>query len=116
MIVFKWTSIENILEMSNNFAKLYFLFKVAVACKNCPCGHIFFVARRSSALVSKLKEESTRVSPPPPPEPASTLRSQSGIRRTERVKRDKPDFYNASEYDKQRKVLTFLDSLCFLCG
>ncbi|XP_046441364.1 UPF0547 protein C16orf87 homolog [Daphnia pulex] len=78
---------------------------VAVACKNCLCGHIFFVARRSSALVSRMKEENdkkTSVSPPPPPEPTSS-RSQSGIRRTERVKRDKPDFYNASEYDKQRK-------------
>lgn len=69
------------------------------------------MARRSSALVSKLKEEAeqttSRVSqPPPPPEPLSTLRSQSGIRRTERVKRDKPDFYNASEYDKQRKVIS----------
>jgi hypothetical protein len=93
---------------ANFFLKFYFLFfKVAVACKNCPCGHIFFVARRSSALVSKMKEETdktTSVSPPPPPEPTSS-RSQSGIRRTERVKRDKPDFYNASEYDKQRKVV-----------
>ncbi|XP_057376445.1 UPF0547 protein C16orf87 homolog isoform X1 [Daphnia carinata] len=79
---------------------------VAVACKNCPCGHIFFVARRSSALVSKMKEEAdrtTRVSPPPPPDPSTSSRFQPGIRRTERVKRDKPDFYNASEYDKQRK-------------
>ncbi len=57
-----------------------------------------------------MKEENdkkTSVSPPPPPEPTSS-RSQSGIRRTERVKRDKPDFYNASEYDKQRKVISFI--------
>lgn len=57
-----------------------------------------------------MKEENdkkTSVSPPPPPEPTSS-RSQSGIRRTERVKRDKPDFYNASEYDKQRKVIFFI--------
>ncbi|XP_045024708.1 UPF0547 protein C16orf87 homolog isoform X2 [Daphnia magna] len=83
-----------------------FQYVVAVACKNCPCGHIFFVARRSSALVSKMKEEAdrtTRVSPPPPPDPTTSSRFQPGIRRTERVKRDKPDFYNASEYDKQRK-------------
>ena len=58
-----------------------------------------------------MKEETdktTSVSPPPPPEPSSS-RSQSGIRRTERVKRDKPDFYNASEYDKQRKVIFYIE-------
>jgi hypothetical protein len=47
-------------------------------------------------------DKTTSVSPPPEP---TSSRSQSGIRRTERVKRDKPDFYNASEYDKQRKVI-----------
>jgi len=79
---------------------------VAVACKNCPCGHIFFVARRSAAALiqNKVKEaEKTHKGPPTPPEPTTEL---SGRRRTERVKRDKPDFYNASEYDKQRKVGT----------
>ena len=54
--------------------------------------------------MSKIKEEekTSRVTavPSPPAESSSTVR----FRRTERVKRDKPDFYNASEYDKQRKV------------
>ena len=80
---------------------------MAVACKNCPCGHIFFVARRSAAALiqNKVKEaEKTHKGPPTPPEPVAEL---SGRRRTERVKRDKPDFYNASEYDKQRKVGIF---------
>merc|ERR1711928_173973 len=52
---------------------------VAVACKNCPCGHIFFVARRSSALMSKIKEEekTSRVTavPSPPAESSSTVDS-----------------------------------------
>lgn len=80
---------------------------MAVACKNCPCGHTFFVARRSSALMTKLKEAecTTSTRGPTPPTETMTSRSQSGIRRTERVKRDKPDFYNASEYNKQRKVI-----------
>lgn len=72
------------------------------------------MARRSSASISKLKEEAertTRVSPPPPRESSSAAKTQVGIRRTERVKRDKPDFYNASEYDKQRKVTPFI---CFV--
>lgn len=75
-----------------------------MACKNCPCGHIFFVARRSSAMMSKTKEEEK--APRVPAVPSSPAESSSTVRfrRTERVKRDKPDFYNASEYDKQRKV------------
>ena len=45
---------------------------MAVACKNCPCGHIFFVARRSAAALiqNKVKEaEKTHKGPPTPPEP-----------------------------------------------
>lgn len=63
------------------------------------------MARRSSSAVGKGKDGEQRGSPtpPPPPQPVeSTSKSNHstvGIRRTERVKRDKPDFYDASGYD-----------------
>jgi hypothetical protein len=61
------------------------------------------VARRSSSGVGKGKDGEQRGSPtpPPPPQPVESKPVQStvGIRRTERVKRDKPDFYDASGYD-----------------
>ncbi|EGI65673.1 UPF0547 protein C16orf87 like protein, partial [Trachymyrmex septentrionalis] len=60
--------------------------KVPVACKACPCGHSFFNARRNS------------IKSPPSPD--------SGVmktRRTNRIKREKPNYYDALEYDKQMK-------------
>lgn len=62
------------------------LCKVPVACKACPCGHSFFIARRNS------------IKSPPSPD--------SGVmktRRTNRIKREKPNYYDALEYDKQTK-------------
>jgi len=64
----------------------FFNNKVPVACKACPCGHSFFNARRNS------------IKSPPSPD--------SGVmktRRTNRIKREKPDYYDALEYDKQMK-------------
>ncbi|XP_011137690.1 UPF0547 protein C16orf87 isoform X2 [Harpegnathos saltator] len=60
--------------------------QVPVACKACPCGHSFFNARRNS------------IKSPPSPD--------SGVmktRRTNRIKREKPNYYDALEYDKQTK-------------
>ncbi|PBC26175.1 hypothetical protein APICC_09519 [Apis cerana cerana] len=59
---------------------------VPVACKACPCGHSFFNARRNS------------IKSPPSPD--------NGVmktRRTNRIKREKPNYYDALEYDKQSK-------------
>lgn len=56
--------------------------QVPVACKACPCGHSFFNAKKT-----------TRV-----PSPGEDIR-----RRTQRVRREKPNYYDALEYDKQLK-------------
>lgn len=62
--------------------------QLPVACKACPCGHNFFSARRAviTAQAAEVRDE--------------------GImkrRRTERVKRGKPNYYDALEYEKQTK-------------
>lgn len=60
--------------------------QMPVACKACPCGHAFITGRRTG----------------------STSEKDDGIpkrRRTERVKREKPNYYDALEYDKQMKKL-----------
>lgn len=56
--------------------------QVPVACKACPCGHSFFNARKTSRVLS----------------PGEDIR-----RRTQRVRREKPDYYDALVYDKQIK-------------
>lgn len=60
--------------------------QVPVACKACPCGHSFFNARRNS------------VKGPPSPD-SGTMKT----RRTNRIKREKPNYYDALEYDKQTR-------------
>ncbi|XP_075226380.1 uncharacterized protein LOC142327329 [Lycorma delicatula] len=64
--------------------------QVAVACKTCPgCKHSFHSSKRGTA-------ENVVVT--------SSLDSTSGSRRrTERVKREKPNYYDASEYEKKTK-------------
>lgn len=71
--------------------------KVPVACKACPCGHSFFNARRNS------------IKSPPSPD--------SGVmktRRTNRIQRVRPNYYDALEFDKRTKksakvILLFKD-------
>lgn len=66
------------------------------------------MARRSSSAVGKGKDGEQSPTPPPQPVESKPVQSAIGIRRTERVKRDKPDFYDASGYDTAkpaRKVL-----------
>lgn len=53
-----------------------------MACKACPCGHSFFNARRTARVLS----------------PGEDIR-----RRTQRVRREKPNYYDALEYDKHIK-------------
>ncbi|XP_045456115.1 UPF0547 protein C16orf87-like [Melitaea cinxia] len=56
--------------------------QVAVASKSCKCGHTFFSARRA----------------------ADTLPAAEDIkRRTGRVRRSQPQFYDAQHYQKQKK-------------
>lgn len=91
--------VNKILDMYGIDYKQWFV-QVPVACKACPCGHSFFNARRT-----------TRV-----PSPGEDIR-----RRTQRVRREKPNYYDALEYDKQlKKVIdntviaqSFIDSVCF---
>ncbi|KAB0801169.1 hypothetical protein PPYR_05523 [Photinus pyralis] len=65
--------------------------QVPVACKACPCGHSFFNARRNSRALS----------------PGEDLR-----RRTQRVRREKPNYYDSLEYDKQIKKVKLRNSEC----
>ena len=77
----------------NYICLVYYVLQLPVACKACPCGHNFFSARRAviTAQAAEVRDE--------------------GImkrRRTERVKRGKPNYYDALEYEKQtKKVITF---------
>lgn len=77
----------------NYICLVYCILQLPVACKACPCGHNFFSARRAviTAQAAEVRDE--------------------GImkrRRTERVKRGKPNYYDALEYEKQtKKVIMF---------
>ncbi|KAK9497917.1 hypothetical protein O3M35_003816 [Rhynocoris fuscipes] len=61
--------------------------QVAVACKSCPgCKHSFYNAKRMSVAQA-----------------VNTGDDSSRRRRTERVKREKPNYYDASEFEKKTK-------------
>lgn len=66
--------------------------QVPVACKACPCGYSFFNAKR--ARISSLNSVNSG--------------GEDIRRRTQRVRREKPDYYDSLEYDKQhvRRVRT----------
>ncbi|KAJ9579329.1 hypothetical protein L9F63_024565 [Diploptera punctata] len=55
--------------------------QLPVACKACPCGHSFFSARKAVIAAQEVRDEGT------------TKR-----RRTERVKREKPNYYDSFGY------------------
>lgn len=63
-----------------------------MACKACPCGHSFFSARRNTARVLSAGDDSSR--------------------RPQRVKREKPNYYDALEYDKQTRRTRLRSSEC----
>jgi len=97
-----------------------------VACKKCVCGHSFFAARRlakgkkDEAPIPKREKTSVAATKIPPLQnvaedvediPLATLRQLKREepnlprRRTGRVQREKPNFYDALEYENQmRKV------------
>uniref|UniRef100_A0A6M2DL89 Protein photinus pyralis n=1 Tax=Xenopsylla cheopis TaxID=163159 RepID=A0A6M2DL89_XENCH len=56
--------------------------QVAVACKACVCGHSFFNSKKPSQRV---------------------ISSEDQRRRTGRVRREKPNFYDSREYEKAPK-------------
>lgn len=60
---------------------------VPVACKACPCGHVFFVARRPISVHKTGRTEEGEVK----------------RRRTERTKREKPDYFNSLQFDNELK-------------
>ncbi|XP_059491146.1 UPF0547 protein C16orf87 homolog [Neocloeon triangulifer] len=66
--------------------------QVAVACKACPCGHIFFTARNRARTFDNLLVAS-----------AGASGEIQGQRRTERVKREKPKFYDSLQYENKLK-------------
>ncbi|XP_065351672.1 UPF0547 protein C16orf87 homolog [Cloeon dipterum] len=66
--------------------------QVAVACKACPCGHIFFTARNRARTLDSLIVPSS-----------SNAGENQGQRRTERVKREKPKFYDSLQYENKLK-------------
>lgn len=60
---------------------------VPVACKACPCGHVFFVARRPISVHKTGRTEEGEVK----------------RRRTERTKRERPDYFNSLQFDNDLK-------------
>lgn len=68
------------------------MFQVAVACKTCPgCKHSFHTAKRLSLQTIHYAESLTFVS----------------RRRTERVKREKPNYYDSSEFERKAAKVCF---------
>lgn len=60
---------------------------VPVACKACPCGHVFFVARKPVSLHKTGHIEEGEVK----------------RRRTERTKRERPDYFNSLQFSNELK-------------
>lgn len=60
---------------------------VPVACKACPCGHVFFVARRPISVHKTGRTEDGEIK----------------RRRTERTKRERPDYFNSLQFDNDLK-------------
>lgn len=79
-------------------------FQVAVACKSCPkCKYSFRVAYVPPPPASSKDDRSSKEEPPKEPNPDNR-------RRTERVKRVKPNFYDASEFETKPKKVIYISS------
>jgi len=87
--------------------------QIPVACKNCPCGHIFFSARKgekqsknSSGSNSSSSSNSNQVQDPIDEQSANQAdEGETKRRRTERIRREKPDYYDPLQYEKQTKLI-----------
>ncbi|XP_015914509.1 UPF0547 protein C16orf87 homolog [Parasteatoda tepidariorum] len=62
---------------------------VPVACKACPCGHVFFVARRPISIHKT----------------GTTEEGEVKRRRTERTKRERPDYFNSLQIENELKKM-----------
>lgn len=58
--------------------------RVAVATKSCKCGYAFFKTRRSERIREAVEEVDER-------------------RRTSRVRREKPNYYDSQQFEKKKK-------------
>lgn len=58
--------------------------RVAVATKSCKCGYAFFQTRRSERIREAVEEVDER-------------------RRTSRVRREKPNYYDSQQFEKKKK-------------
>lgn len=58
--------------------------RVAVATKACKCGYSFFETRRSLRIAEALEEADE-------------------VRRTSRVRREKPNYYDSQQFEKKKK-------------
>lgn len=62
--------------------------RVAVATKSCKCGYAFFKARRSERIREADREAVEEV---------------DERRRTSRVRREKPNYYDSQQFEKKKK-------------
>lgn len=67
--------------------------RVAVASKSCKCGHTFFVERKS---VRNTREKVTD-------QPTNDIDLSSDRRRTARLRRVRPQYYDSQEFEKKTK-------------
>lgn len=75
---------------------------VAVASKSCKCGYSFFVTRRSTRASGTGSGGSVRGSTPAEPDKGADGDCDER-RRTSRVRREKPNYYDSQEYEKKKK-------------
>jgi len=79
-----------------------------VACKKCGCGHVFFTSRRNAASISRdlAAASANDVGG------SDDLHDQEGLnqptRRSGRVTRERPNFYDALEYENQTRRVRVL--------
>lgn len=65
--------------------------RVAVATKSCKCGYSFFNARRSDRVRGGSEA------------PTSIMADVDERRRTSRVRREKPNYYDSQQFEKKTK-------------
>lgn len=86
------------------------LFQYPVAVKTCTkCKHSFYLSKKDIGPKPAAKAETAE---PPVNEPknvtsASSTTHSDGRRRTERVRREKPNYYDASAFIRKTRVNTF---------
>lgn len=64
--------------------------RVAVATKECKCGYSFFQTRRSMRIREAVEAEEVEA-------------VEAERRRTSRVRREKPNFYDSQQFEKKKK-------------